>query len=449
MLNNKFTLRLWLIPLVVALALIPARQSHAEYSNTPYIQLVDSAAAASSQGSIETMTSQVTSTLALQNVHVSFEVHAPGGTQVANPVVTLAALPSGTSPTVITAQWLVPVAATIGFYVLKVYVFNSDFSLIESYDNGYNTFQVFAKGGAPIPAPSARTQPIALGATVDQSSIDAFNALIYPGGSGHIAIAKFFGAWQGDGGFPLAQANALDARGAIPLDEWGSCEQGQSNPLCANAAIADGSYDTYLRAWAKSVAAWAKPFFLSFDHEMNGGAYPWGLGQNGNTRASDYVSMWRHVHSIFQAAGASNVVWVWSPNALPDGAAFDQFYPGDQYVNWVGMDGYNAGIAPSPNAAGGWHSLADEFRATYADLTVLAPSIPVLVGETASSSEGGDKAAWITRAFSDVPTLFPRVGAIIWFEANKEQDWRVESSQTTLAAFRQAATSSLYQGEAS
>jgi hypothetical protein len=71
----------------------------------------------------------------------------------------------------------------------------------------------------------------------------------------------------------------------------------------------------------------------------------------------------------------------------------------------------------------------------------------VIFTETASAEIGGDKASWIRRGFlNEIPQLFPRVTGVIWFNVQKESDWRVDSSQASLEAFREIAASSLYGG---
>ncbi len=70
-----------------------------------------------------------------------------------------------------------------------------------------------------------------------------------------------------------------------------------------------------------------------------------------------------------------------------------------------------------------------------------------MITETASAEIGGEKANWIRRGFlNEIPQLFPRVSAAIWFDVQKESDWRVDSSSASLEAFREVAASSLYGG---
>ncbi len=231
--------------------------------------------------------------------------------------------------------------------------------------------------------------------------------------------------------FDAGAANRVEALGDIPAIDMSTGEV----PL---AAIANGSYDDSITEWAKAAAAWGHPFFFLLDEEMNGTWYPYSPGQNGNT-ASDFIAAWRHVHDIFTSVGATNVTWVWCPNVItPDtGTPLDQLYPGDDYVDWVGLNGYNWG-------GNRWQSFASVFGPSYQALLKLAPGKPIIIGETASAEAGGSKAKWITSALTkQLPENFPQIKAILWFNWRiYEQDvwwpWEIESSPAANSAFSAA-----------
>jgi hypothetical protein len=237
-------------------------------------------------------------------------------------------------------------------------------------------------------------------------------------------------------------------------------------PAFALANIIRGDFDPYIDSWAQGLAAFGHPVFVNFAHEMNGNWYPWGIGVNGN-QAGEFVTAWRHVHDRFTAAGASNVTWVWVPNEMYEGvpATVEEVYPGDDYVDWFGMNGFNWGANihwESCNCQSAWRTFDEIFARTYAALVALADR-PILIGEVASSEVGGDKAAWITDAFlQQLPTAYPRVRAVSWFNkiatgldtvapgvvepTTAAVDWRVTSSPATLDAFATAVNSPYYQG---
>ena len=234
------------------------------------------------------------------------------------------------------------------------------------------------------------------------------------------------------------QMPVVESLGAIPMITWDPAHGGVGVPL---RDIAAGAENTYLKQAAAAAVAWGKPMFIRFAHEMNLSDNPWGAGVDGNTPA-DYVAAWRHVVQVFRDAGASNVAWVWSPNVDCGGSCpFDSFYPGDQWVDWVALDGYNYGPAGDVP----WMTMAQIFGSSYDDMTAMT-SKPLMIAETASTEESGDKAAWITNSFaSDLPGRLSRVRAVIWFDHVGETDWRVNSSAAALAAYRGVAASPLHQ----
>jgi beta-mannanase len=167
---------------------------------------------------------------------------------------------------------------------------------------------------------------------------------------------------------------------------------------------------------------------LRFAHEMNGNWYPWSEQRNGN-RPGDYVRAWRHVHALFDRVGARNVIWVWSPNiirAVP-GVSLRALYPGDQWVDWVGMVGYGVG----ETTAGA------TFDPTLAVLRQVTRR-PVLITET-GAQPGPYKATWTANLFQWLKAHHEVIG-FIWFERNKaaggRADWRFTADSRTLRAFK-------------
>jgi hypothetical protein len=239
------------------------------------------------------------------------------------------------------------------------------------------------------------------------------------------------GAYNWCGGncsFQTSYFNNVRSHGSIPFFSW---NPGPGGSGYTDAAIAAGSQDAYITSWARAAAAWSHPFLLRFAWEMNGNWFPWGVGNNGTT-TSDYVAMWRHVHDIFVAQGATNATLVWCPNIEFSGSAdLASLYPGDSYVDWTCIDGYNSG---SP-----WSSFATLFGPTYDRLRAVAPSKPVAIGEVASTESAGSKATWITDMFASLPVRFPAIKAILWFDKIESfqghTDWQIESSSSAQAAF--------------
>lgn len=191
--------------------------------------------------------------------------------------------------------------------------------------------------------------------------------------------------------------------------------------------IVSGSLDATIKARAAGAKQLAAPFFLDFAAEMNGDE-----GWSGND-APLYVDAYRHIHDLFAAAGATNVVWAWCPNVTDvdntNRHTLD-YYPGDAYVDWTGVDGYNWGGAD-------WQSFRDVFKDIYPLLA--GKQKPIIIGEMSSSEMGGDKGAWIDAMLPTLEQDFPLIRAVVWFDVNKEQDWRISSSAASEAAFKRMA----------
>lgn len=240
---------------------------------------------------------------------------------------------------------------------------------------------------------------------------------------------------------PLLYSNEitnLRARGETPMV---TLEPYAGDGVASFSDIAAGKYDSYFKKEADAVRGLELTVMLRFAHEMNLLSSDWGPGKVGNTAAS-YVEAWRHIVTIFRQEGANNVKWIWAPNVDYGGRPFAQFFPGDEYVDFVALDGYNHGASSGES----WQTFSKVFASSYATITQLS-SRPVIIAETASNETGGSKAAWIEEAFLEtIPQKMPRVSAVVWFDQNKEFDWRIDSSQASLNAYRKVVASTLYGG---
>lgn len=270
-------------------------------------------------------------------------------------------------------------------------------------------------------------------------------------------VVGYFQGW--DGPFRPDAVTRAWQRGMMPLMTWESRPLKAANdqaidPDYSLPKIIDGDYDAYLHQYAKDIVALGLPLGIRLDHEMNGFWYPWGErawggnSLNGNGKG-DYVAMWRHVHDIFEAEGANAyVVWIWAPNivnALPSWAKGSSWYmrslyPGDDYVDWVGLSGY---FRP-PYKANQTPTFDYTFGPSLAQLRSFTAK-PILLAEIGASEIGNNKAAWVTDLFDALtrPENDDIVG-IAWFNQTVTtisqgqrvtNDWRIASRADSLAAF--------------
>ena len=265
-----------------------------------------------------------------------------------------------------------------------------------------------------------------LGAFVGTGTIPQLEATL----GRKLAISHNFYGWTDD---YTTWVRTTLAAGYIPLVTWETWVNGVGVSL---DEIINGGHDTMIRARAQSAVSIGQKFFLRWGHEMNGNWYPWDGWHNGASAAATakYITVYRHIHDLFVAEGASNVLWVFSPNvdSVP-GDAWNQwanYYPGDPYVDWMAFDGYNWGTV---QAGSTWRTFAAITGTIYAGLAAKAK--PIMIPETASAELGGDKAAWIAAILPALQISFPAIKALVWFHMNKETDWRVDSTPQAGASF--------------
>jgi mannan endo-1,4-beta-mannosidase len=190
------------------------------------------------------------------------------------------------------------------------------------------------------------------------------------------------------------------------------------------AAIAAGRSNAYITKFATAVRALNLPVAISFGHEMNGNWYPWGTS---GTTPGEFVAAWRLIHGLFTGVGATNVIWIWNPNDIfpvPQ-IALQPYWPGNAYVNWVGITGYFSDDGPQ--------SFANLFGPTMREIRQFT-SEPFIIAET-SVETGADEVSSMNSLVHGV-MRHPGVLGFIWFNYDKAGvDWRVQSRPALQAAF--------------
>ena len=250
----------------------------------------------------------------------------------------------------------------------------------------------------------------------------------------HADIIMWFSDWA-EGEVDRRQLDAVAARGSVPEITWepwdGTLDRFRPQPEYSMNSIASGDHDEYVRRWADDLRAFGGPVLLRFAQEMNvpGTGYPW--AQRDQNSPAEYVAAWRHIHDVFASRGATNVRWVWSPLAsvLPV-----YYYPGSRYVDVIGLSGFNGGSALPWN---GWRSFKRIFGKELRQAKRLAPGKPVQIAEVATAVGAGSKAEWVDHMFRTLEA-HPEVRSVVWFNAPKETNWRIQSSRGAVKAFSEA-----------
>ncbi|MFD0328582.1 glycoside hydrolase family 26 protein [Streptacidiphilus monticola] len=221
-----------------------------------------------------------------------------------------------------------------------------------------------------------------------------------------------------------AEGNAfLWQHGQLPMLAWVP----GTTPL---ADIASGKEDAYIAAFARQVADYRGPLVLSFAGEFNGPWNPWGPG---HAKPAHFVRAWRRVHSAFRKAGAANVIWTWTPHVVDTGtrAAIEPYFPGDAYVDWIGLIGYYGPIDGT--------AFSTLFTPTLKRVRKLSAK-PVLIAETGVAA-GPLKQRQIHDLFTGAAEA--DVIGLLWYDQKKTwpgskqlMDWRIATSAESRTAVR-------------
>lgn len=274
----------------------------------------------------------------------------------------------------------------------------------------------------------------------------------------HLAVVAFGNFW-GDQAFPDKSVRIISAYGAVPLLYWSPWDkpyEESKGPDRFNLHhILAGKWDSYIDAWADGARAYGKPLLVTWGLEMNGTWFPWsgcfyGGGKvvghaNGHplyAGPETFKQAYRHVVDRVRARKATNVLWGFHANnySSPQTGwnSMARYYPGTDYVDWLGLSVYG-----KLNRSEGWASFGDMMDVPYTEIGKMDADKPIFLAEWGVGEfPPGDKADFISKAFSLIPSKYPRVRlAVFWHERWENADGsfsnlRVHSSPGSLEAYR-------------
>ena len=280
---------------------------------------------------------------------------------------------------------------------------------------------------APGPTESNPTGPnvpadgdVYLGVSTDIGRLDAFDRAAGLAAGRNPAI---YDQWTTPNG-PVQPTldNARTRPGMTPMISW-------NLPLADNR-ISDGSQDAYIRAQADAIRAYGGPVFLRLDWEMNASWYT-GWNMPGVSPAQ-FVAAWRHVYAVFRQQGATNAAFVWCPTLWngPGGRSASDWYPGDAYVGWLGIDAYpQSAVAPFIlNGPGGLNDTA---------AFAVAHDKPLMVAEWAPALPAPDTTAAMDLIFQFAAAHPDTVKALVYFDfVTDGKDYTLADHPVGAADFR-------------
>ena len=319
---------------------------------------------------------------------------------------------------------------------------------------------------------SAGRPPIALGLSVSPQwgqGADWWNTELDIIGTRAPSIMTMFFGWNGPKEYAPSPKNLLDfvwqptafpttamldslyRRNAVPLLFW------QPNLRSGETlqTILDGAYDGYIARWARAAAADGRPMIIRFAQEMNAPWFPWGATRPGNT-PEQFVQVWRKVWNAFRGpggAGATNVKFMWAPMVKsPRYASFDSVYPGNEYVQIIGLDGYNAYDFRTAGAS--WRSVRKIFEASLDEIALRWPTKPVVIAEVGSVDDHDwdtyDKGRWLINGLNYLYENEPQVVGFVYFNIKvvleNNIDWRLDSSASATQAWQTVNADPRFQG---
>ncbi|MCL1983630.1 MAG: glycoside hydrolase family 26 protein [Clostridiales bacterium] len=190
--------------------------------------------------------------------------------------------------------------------------------------------------------------------------------------------------------------------------------------------ILNGYYDEFLQDYAKVIADFGHPVLFRLCNEMNGDWCPYSAF-NTSKDTVVFTEFYKYVYGFFEKAGANkNTIWVWNPNSVsyPNFKWNNElmYYPGDEYVDVVGMTAYNTGTYYS-SVGERWK----EFYELYNDMYYRYCADfgqPLMITEFSCASMGGNKEQWVINMFDDID-MYDRIKVAIWWDGC---DWDEEGN---------------------
>jgi Glycosyl hydrolase family 26 len=222
--------------------------------------------------------------------------------------------------------------------------------------------------------------------------------------------------------------------------------------------IIDGQFDAQLRAWADAAREMDIPILAQFGAEINADHWPWspawsGAGQTDGygdptypDGAERFRDAYRHIVTLFREEGATNVTWFFHVDAYRQNDWWNEFkwyYPGDQYIDWLGISNYGANVVGQPV-----YGFAEKLDGSgvYNELANLSRRPMAILETGVVENSTYPKPRWIRDTFSVLRSRrYRRIYGVAWWNAGSgDVDVRVDSSPAALAAFRKAIRPSFF-----
>lgn len=193
-------------------------------------------------------------------------------------------------------------------------------------------------------------------------------------------------------------------------------------------AIINGTYDEQLIEFRDFVDKNEKMIQVRPLHEFNGDWYPWGIyygDYNVSENTKLFKQAWIHIHNILDSPYIELQLNYNSKNGRAKIDSFESFYPGDEYVDVIGISSFNRAYLTQNHLY--WEEFVDRFDNPYNQIINFTnKSIAISEMSTTSYGTGNSKPNWIYNTMYAIRYNYTQVKQISWFLVNVENHGRTE-----------------------
>ncbi|MCX2453777.1 glycosyltransferase [Pedobacter sp. PLR] len=220
---------------------------------------------------------------------------------------------------------------------------------------------------------------------------------------------------------PQRTVDSIYNNGSIPMVTWEPWQNlfakneingKDKKDLKVFRRVLNGDYDGYLKKFSDQIKALNRPVYLRFAHEMDNPSYPW--SPSGDNTPDEYRTAWKYIHQYFSKNAVYNVIWVWNP-WKPE--TVDAYFPGMQYVDWIGVTNLNYG---KPYSASGWQSMEDLYKYFHQN-PIFRSGLPVMLAEMGSLVSAGRQQEWFQQAFKS-KNKYPEIKGFLFFDSGYDKN---------------------------
>ncbi|MBA4409527.1 MAG: cellulose synthase [Odoribacter sp.] len=238
-------------------------------------------------------------------------------------------------------------------------------------------------------------------------------------------IISLYVPWEKniESSFPQSLFDSIYMQKSIPMLTWepwlNSFQDEVDTSQHVFELIEEGYFDNYITEFAEKLKNLHRPVFLRFAHEFDNPYYPWFV--SGNDASLRFKKAWIHTCEIFRNKDVSNVIWIWNPWKSENVISF---YPGVEYVDWIGVNILNYGQL---NQDKKWNEFEDLYKPFHDEFKKL-PTTPVMISEFGTLKKELKQNEWLKNAFVTIENEFKEIKSVIYFTSKVDNNIPKESN---------------------